>query len=156
MKSRPEREPIKTSRDGGNLPRTAFDPIDLLPNEPIPLSVILEYRARGLTYEEIGKLCGCTKQNIHMRLQPVMSQVRDLKEFKNHRADMFAVAGKVTMETYFSLTLDERKKLMKSRGLTDMGILYDKERLERDLSTANVVSIVADLEALRQAQAGEG
>ncbi|GAG35118.1 unnamed protein product [marine sediment metagenome] len=38
------------------------------------------------------------------------------------------------------------------RGLVDMGIAYDKERLERDLSTANVVSIVADLEALREAR----
>ena len=152
MESRPQGEPKNTSEDVTNLPTTAFDPIDLLPDEPIPLAVMLNYRAKGLTYAEIGTLCGCTKQNIHIRLQPVISQVRGLKEFKDHRADMLAAVGKVGIEVYLSLTREEQKKLMMKRGLTDMGIAWDKERLERDLATSYVVTVIADIEALREAR----
>ncbi len=117
--------------------------------DPIPLSRIIELRNKQLTYEEIGQIVGCTRQNIAQRLQPVMQDVEGLPAWKENRADVLAVYQHKLLN---SLTSEELQKASPYQKVGMFGILYDKERLERGQSTANVsyADIVKAREQARQ------
>jgi len=134
------------------LPIT-FDPVDLLPEEPIPIETIIEYRTKHLTYAEIGKLTGCTKQNIHQRLQPIINQLNAHDNFKKHRADIFSIITQKGLRAYLSLTTAEQKELIMKRGLVDVGIAYDKMKAELGEGIPDVAIhiVVQEMKALKSA-----
>ena len=70
-----------------------------------------------------------------MRLKPYTAAIDSLQEIKTHRADVFTVMGQSFLD---SLDADDIKAASLLQRVTAMGILYDKERLERGQSTANV------------------
>jgi hypothetical protein len=110
---------------------------ELLPNrinKTIPLSKMIEYRKKGLTYQEIGDLLGCSKVNVWERLQPFSYEIDNLNNYKDERADTLALYQQVMLS---GITEDKVKKAHISHLTTAFGILYDKERLERGLSTDN-------------------
>jgi hypothetical protein len=52
---------------------------------------------------------------------------------------------------------DAKLKKSSARDLVvSAAILYDKERLERGMSTANLLSVHADIQAMRQLRANKG
>jgi len=57
----------------------------------IPLQRLIDLRAKGLSYYDIGKIVGCTKSNVHKRLKPLADEIENLPSFKKHRADYFAI-----------------------------------------------------------------
>jgi type I restriction-modification system DNA methylase subunit len=101
----------------------------------IPISRIIELRKRGNSYKEIGKILGCTKQNVDLRLRPFKAEIEALESFKEHKADVLGVYQQKLLN---SLTDSDIKRMPPGSRLTGFGILYDKERLERSLSTENV------------------
>lgn len=109
---------------------------------------VLELREKGLSFAQIGKILGCTKQAAHKAFQHVKTDFRGVEKFKDIRADIFALFQKKLL---YSLTAGEIKSMAPASRITAAAILYDKERLERDKSTSNIsyqaiVSNVADLE----------
>ena len=113
----------------------------------IPIESIVEYRSRGMSYNEIATLTGCTKSNVIQRLQTVNAQIDALPNYKKHRADVIALTGRRILS---HLTQD-KLKAASAYQLTGMyGILYDKERLEREQSTANISIRMATIAALQR------
>ena len=112
----------------------------------IPLERIIEYQHKGLNNTEIGKLLGCEHHNITQRLQAA----ENLELFKKHRAEVMATSASMLVN---SLTPADIKEMNGLQKITAFGILYDKERLERGQSTANVHNLVeigtAKIEDLR-------
>ena len=136
-----------------NLPALEIDRIDT----PVPLAKIIELRNKKLSYDEIGTLLGCTRQNIHQRLQPFRQSIDHLKSVKDNRADTLAVVSDTLLN---SLTGTDIKSASAYQRVGMYGILYDKERLERGQTTANIGHVdftgqLKDLEAQEAALMAE-
>lgn len=101
----------------------------------IPIETIIEYRNRGLSYAEIAKLTGCSRQNIQQRLEAIEYSKEDLENFKKNRADVFAFMQSKLINSIDSKTA---KEMSPYHRIVSLGILFDKERLERGKSTENV------------------
>jgi len=86
------------------------------------------------TPPEIADAVKVSRQAVHDTLRRYGVAANTLKTFKSHRADLFAASQEKDLKIYLSLDSEERKKAIMRRGLVDMGILYDKERIERGLS----------------------
>ena len=122
----------------------ALDMVDDLSDKSIPIEKLLKWRKQGLSYAEIGNMIGRSKQAVHQRLQPYKDAIDNLPAFKENRADIFAILQARLLN---SLTDDDIKRIPPGSRFTGVGILYDKERLERDKSTSNVA--IADIETAR-------
>lgn len=87
-----------------------------------------------LTYAQIGKQFGVSKQAIHRLIKPLLP-TEATKTFKEQRADILA-------NLQLNLLSNVDSVRLKKTGVRDLvvsaGILYDKERLERGQSTQNV------------------
>ena len=103
--------------------------------DPIPISRLIELRKKNLSYNEIAELVGRTKQTVHKRLQPYVEDINNLQSFKDHRADILAVHQARLLN---SLTPDAIKECSPYQRVGMFGILYDKERIERGMSTQNI------------------
>ena len=88
----------------------------------------------GLNYPQIAKIQGVSTQAIHKKLQQFLpNEATEL--YKDKRADILA-------HTQLKLITQIDTARLKKAQLRDLivsaGILYDKERLERGQSTANI------------------
>ena len=119
-----------SSDNQAELP-TLLDPID----DTIPLNKIIELRNKRLSFSEIGKILGCTKQNISQRLQPLLNEVDNLKSFKENKADILAVQQARLLN---HLTTEDIKKSSAYQKVGMFSVLHNQERLERGESTANI------------------
>jgi len=109
-----------------------------------------------LTVREVAAIADTTHPHVIRTLRRYgLETRRDLDLYKKHRADILAGVQADSVEAYHRLSDADKEKLVMKRGLVDMGIAYDKERLERDLSTANVQTVIADIEEIRRAQENE-
>ena len=98
----------------------------------IPLSKLIELRNKGLSYPEIGKIMNCHHTNVIRRLQDYAHLIDDNKSFKDNRADILSV---VQNKIISNITPDDILKASLLQKTTAISQLYDKERLERGLST---------------------
>lgn len=123
----------KKTKVGQNVPKTrlSFDPLD----RKLPIATLFEYRKKGLNYEEIGKICGVTKQAIHSRFQTHGLANYSLRHYVENRADIFAW---MQSRLLFSLSDADIKRMAPDRRVWAAAVLYDKERLERGMSTENL------------------
>jgi len=101
----------------------------------------------NLSYKQIGQIQGVSAQAIHQRIKDLLP-TDSTELYKKHRSDIIANTQLKVIEAFNSLDEDETKDLVKRRGMVDFGILYDKERIERGLSTANI-DIHAEIAALK-------
>jgi hypothetical protein len=118
----------------------------------IPIETIIEYRNRGLSYTEIAKLTGCSRQNVQQRLETVEYSKEDIENFKKHRGDVFAFLQSKLLN---SIDSDAIKEMQPYQRIVGASILYDKERLELGKSTGNInlLEVTATIEDLqRQAE----
>ena len=102
----------------------------------------------NLTTYEIAKIADTDHSHVIKTLQRYGIDRTHVDRYKAHRADILAGMQERLLN---NITKADIKKAPMRDKIVAAGILYDKERLERDLSTANVMSIVADLEAVRKA-----
>jgi len=101
----------------------------------IPVGLAVEYAALGLTQTEIARLLGCSVPRVSNMLKPHKQALASLETYKTRRADVLCLLGR---ELLYSLTPDQIKAMAPASRITAAAILYDKERLERGQSTANV------------------
>jgi hypothetical protein len=101
-------------------------------NTYIPTERLLALRSKGLTYRDIGKLVNMPHNTIIYRLRAAGWDEEENKAFKDNRSEIFAGFQK---ELLFSIDREEIKKIPPASRITAAAILYDKERLERDLAT---------------------
>lgn len=87
---------------------------------------------------EVAEIVGCSKTTVVEVLAKYGIRHNEVEEFKTNRADI--LAGK-TQELIQALDADKIKTMPGRDLLVGIGILTDKERLERGQSTANVASL---------------
>jgi predicted DNA-binding protein YlxM (UPF0122 family) len=87
----------------------------------------IDMKMKGATYTDIAKLQGVSKQAIHQAIKGMLPD--DVTtSFGEHKADIL----RNTQLRYIQLLDDDIiKKNLSQRGVTDIAILMDKERLER-------------------------
>ena len=88
-----------------------------------------------LNTREVGELVGCDHSHVVKVLARWGIKQSENEEYKKNRADILAGVGKRILET---LTDEDIKKASLNQKVVSYGILYDKERLERDKSTVIV------------------
>lgn len=103
-------------------------------NQKIDVEKAIELRLKGLTYRDIAKVFNCTHGAVVRRISKLLPKIDTVDIFKQKRADILTAKQ---MEICQSLTGDKIKKSSAAQLATILGILYDKERLERGLSTEN-------------------
>jgi hypothetical protein len=118
-----------------NTEELTLGTVDDFPDKPVPIEKLLKWRKQGLSYDEIGGMIGRSKQAVHQRLQPYKDAIENLPVFKENRADIFAIHQQRLLN---SLSDDDIRKIPPGSRFTGVGILYDKERLERGQSTGNI------------------
>lgn len=107
----------------------------------------LKMKMGGMTYEEIGKIEGVSKVAVYKQISDLLPNNNDIEIYKQHRADILA---KKQVELLQALTPDKIKEASALQLITGMGILTDKERLERGQSTQNVETVVQSLSSDRE------
>jgi hypothetical protein len=91
------------------------------------------------TAPQITEKLGINKTYVYDVLERYGLKPNALESFKEQRADIFAAVEQKFIECADSAAV---KKMIERRGLTDFGILYDKERIERGLSDNNTRPLV--------------
>lgn len=125
------------------MPSTALDlqelPKSTLDNHPGPkdLSVekMAELRDKGLSYQQVADIIGCHKSNVIRRLQHVGYDKDEVNHYKQYRAD-YLTFQQLRIDKY--ITNDKLKKSSAAQLVLMKCQLYDKERIERGLSTENI------------------
>jgi predicted DNA-binding protein YlxM (UPF0122 family) len=87
----------------------------------------IELKQKGASYSEIASMQGVSPQAIHQGIKGLLPT--DITtSYKERKADILAN----TQLRYIQLIDDDQiKKNLSQRGMTDIAILIDKERLER-------------------------
>ena len=135
-------------------PTITDQPLTPLPptaNKNIPKSDIIALKLAGLNTRQIAETLGCSKTNIHNRLKQYEPEIKGLKVYKDHRADIFALEQKRLLD---SIDDKDIKKTPIAARMTSFGILYDKERLERGESTENIAHIHKVAKGIRDRMRG--
>ena len=101
----------------------------------IPIEDILELRNKQLNGRQIAQLLGCSEVTISRRLKAYTPIFARLDRFKKHRADLLTLKQADILRSITDKDIREASLLQRA---TTLGILHDKERLERGLSTSNV------------------
>ena len=89
----------------------------------------------AITVREIAKLTNCDHSNVVRVLQRYGIVAQQVNEFKNHRAEVLAGLQHRILQ---SITSADIKKTPVGSRILAVSQLFDKERLERGQSTANV------------------
>jgi hypothetical protein len=106
------------------------------------ITKILHQKAANpkLTNRQLAKINNVSQQAISQMFQRYGINENYLESFKEHRADILAGIQETVLGT---LTVEDIKGASFRDRTVAMGILYDKERLERGQSTSNVATILA-------------
>ncbi len=90
---------------------------------------------RGMSLTEAAKLLGVSKQSVSKKLRRYNYSHERLKSFKESKADLLALLQSNILQ---GVTQEEIKKANLQQKMWAFGVAFDKERLQRDLSTSNV------------------
>jgi len=107
-------------------------------------------RRNGATLKTIADLQGVSESAVQKRLLAILP-TEETKVFEKNRAGIFA---HLQMQMLQNLRPAKLQKSSARDLVVSAGILYDKERLERGLSTENV-SLRACITDVREAQAAK-
>lgn len=114
---------------------------------------MLELHLKGLSYAQIGRVAGgLAKQTICQRLSKftkLMADPQAVKAFREHEAELLdAVRSSLITTLADDLAVKKgRQKLSGYQKVGMYGILFDKMRLLRNESTANVSNLTAIIQA---------
>ena len=104
-------------------------------NPLIDLDKAIQFRLKGLSYDEIAAIFHVSKSAVCQRLNGYISEHIDIPGFLKHEAEI--LAGK-RAEILNSLTVPQLKTATPYQRVGMYGILFDKERLLRGQSTQNI------------------
>ncbi len=121
-------------------PRNAptIDPSKRPKNTPITKVLDQVRRNPQLTMEEIGKINGVSHVAIVNLFKRHGIEKARVEEYKTNRADFLAGLQEKVLQ---SITDSDMEKASLRDKVISMGVLFDKERLERGQSTVNLASI---------------
>lgn len=108
-------------------------------NKKIDVGKALELRLKGLSYEEIGKQFGCSKVAVFDRLKRFRNMLDDpdsIKVYEDNTSKLLSNAQVSLLSA--ALNPDTVKKSSTLQLLSGYGILFDKQRIINNLSTANI------------------
>jgi|TARA_R100000750_G_scaffold307_3_gene562 hypothetical protein len=101
----------------------------------IPIELLIEYFEKELTYEDIGRILGCTSQNIARRLQKEGYFVKRNNAFKKHEIKVLENIKRRFAEELQTKNLDKSSALQIA---TAYAVIFDKIRLLEGKSTENI------------------
>lgn len=119
-----------------NAPAT--DPSKRPKNTPITKVLAQVTKNPNLTTYELGKLNGVDHTAIVRLFQRHNIDRQRLEEYKSNRADFLAGLQEKVLA---GITESDLEKASLRDKVISMGVLFDKERLERGQSTVNLASI---------------
>ena len=108
----------------------------------------LQMRLRGETYQAISEKFNVTPGAIHKALKGLVP-TRETELFKASRGDVIA---EMQRQLLTSIGTKDIGRMSPAQRVLAFAQCYDKERLERQLSSVNVMSIRADIAALKGLQ----
>lgn len=111
-----------------------------------PVKRVLAQLALGASQSAVAKSVNVSRQAVSQMLKRYAIDDNLLESFKRDRADIFAG---IQLSVANSLTDADIKKASVRDKTILLGTLYDKERLERDLSTSNVATLHQDIAAIK-------
>ena len=101
-----------------------------------------------LSYKAIAAIQGVTPQAVHGKIKNLLP-IPETQVFMDNRADILA---HTQLRLLSELDDDRLKKAPVGSLVLAACQLYDKERLERGMSTANLASLTADIAAYKRAK----
>ncbi|OPZ44105.1 MAG: hypothetical protein BWY95_02144 [Bacteroidetes bacterium ADurb.BinA104] len=130
----------KTEQKHGKQPKsTTKSPQNLRPRSARANKIIeLKETNPALTVREIATLTNCDHSNVVRVLQRYGIVAKEVKEFKDHRAEVLAGLQHKLIQ---SITADDIKKAPLGSRILAAAQLYDKERLETGKTTGNLAMI---------------
>ena len=115
--------------------------------QPVDLIQVLDLRLQGCTLVYIAETVGCTIGRLRGLLKRYDLVAKKVQSFKDHRADIFADLQRRILK---SITDADLARTPVGSRLLALCHLYEKERLERDLTTANVVTLHDDIATIKK------
>jgi hypothetical protein len=109
---------------------------------------------KGVKVVDAAKACECSERQAYRILDQFGIESRALEDYKSNRADAFAGIQKKALSVASKVleSMDSREQIealqphqktgLLTTTITAVGILNDKERLERGQSTSNVQSLL--------------
>lgn len=124
--------------------------IDALPQtlqcgpKGLSIETIIDLRQRGLSVGQIGKLIGCSTQNVAKRLAKINETIDNTHKYRKNRAFILAYHEQRISQELTDAKLKKAKFIDLVKG---MSFLHNQERLEEGKSTQNIA--YADMVKLR-------
>lgn len=109
----------------------------------------LELREEGVSQAEIARQVDCSVTKVKSMFVKYDKALHKVLSYKGHRADILADLQRRILLSISDLDIKQSTMVARVQALCN---LYDKERVERNLSTANIVTIHDDVAAIRAAQ----
>ena len=120
-----------------NLPAIPDNDLTEFNREPLDIERALALKLKGISYADISKIIGVPISTIRYNLQGLLPDNSNVDAFRKYRAEILAGKQEVVLK---SLTEAKIKEMSGLQTATTFGILFDKERLELNKHTHNVVS----------------
>lgn len=121
---------METIEGADNLPSTLHHR-----TKGISWRKVFELKGRGLSHAQIGKLLGCSHQNITRMVKCYGAELEGLDDFKANKGDFILAKQKQLLEGITAKKIDK----MSGKDLAiSFGVIFDKYRLETGESTANI------------------
>ena len=121
--------------------------------EKVDIQKAIELRLKGVSYQDIADLFCCSKAAVIQRLKPYVATTDiDTELYVKNRAGILA---NKQVSVLAGLTPDKIENATAKDLAITFGVLYDKERLERGLSTQNTAVLMASavIDADKEARA---
>lgn len=122
------------------------------PQSTVDTSLVVDLAAKGLSHSQIAKVVDTGRTNVTRLLAGIsVPEQAEIEEYKKHRADIFSGLQTRILKT---MSDEDLKKIPVGSRITNLAILYDKERLERGQSSVNILTShlpadkVSDLEEI--------
>lgn len=140
----PKPHPVALPIDDQDLPeeRNAY--------HPAPLEYLISLRRKGLSHDQIAAICKVSRSAITQRISKADQAIRMTEVFCEDRANILAWYQQRILK---HLTEQKLRKASARDLVISMGVLFDKERLQRGQSTANIA--YADMVKAYQAKVNE-
>ena len=104
-----------------------------------------------LSYQQISDITGVPRATIHYKLKDLLP-TPETKTYRENRADILA---NIQLKLLNQLDEDRLKKMPAASAVLAACQLYDKERLERGMSSENIQLIHADIAKIKGIQKQE-
>ncbi len=124
-------------QDKVNIPQEILDrlPAKQRANSKVNITKAIQLRVNGMTYTDIGKYFGVTKQAVLEQVRRYLPKDIDIKATSENLSPI--MRGKA-YELLLSLSDDDQKAMSGLQKSTAFCQLYDKVRLEEGKSTQNI------------------